>query len=97
MKFRYSSEALADLVSIIEDGIAKFGAKRSASYVTQLKTSMSLLLENPKMSRLRDDLPRPMRIHPVGAHLIVYEFTENEFVIVRILPSRSDIVRHFNA
>ncbi len=72
MGYRLSDAAAADLVSIYLDGIDRFGARQADAYHDQLSVVFELIATQPHMARERAEITPPVRIHPHGAHLIVY-------------------------
>jgi toxin ParE1/3/4 len=50
-----------------------------------------VLAANPSLARLREDFSPPVRLHPYGAHIVVYIAAE-DVLIVRVLHSRQDWV-----
>jgi len=51
-----------------------------------------LLSEEPKIARLRDKFRPPVRIHPYGSHVVVYETMETGIAIIRVLHNRRNIL-----
>jgi toxin ParE1/3/4 len=94
VKIRYSTEAYNDLVEIIAFGIANFGLAQSNKYVSQIRNAIDLIGLNPEMARLRTELKRPVRIHSVGSHVIVFDKEDGMVVIVRILSAGQNLPDH---
>ena len=95
MRIRYSTEAHNDLVDIIAYGIEKFGPAQSSNYAAQIRNAIELIGLNPEMARLRTELERPVRIHMVGIHMVVFDIEEGMIVIVRILFAGQNLPDHF--
>jgi len=51
-----------------------------------------LLSEQPEIARLRDEFSPPVRIHPYGSHVIVYETVKTGIAIIRVLHNRRNIL-----
>ncbi len=94
MRIRYSTEAHNDLVDIITYGKDNFGAAQSSKYVAQIRNAIELIGLNPEMARLRTELKRPVRIHTVGTHMVVFAIEEGMIVIVRILSAGQNLPDH---
>jgi toxin ParE1/3/4 len=62
----------ADLDQIYEHTWNHFGEAQATKYMTDLDYVLSLIAENPKLGRLRTDLNPPVRVHPHGAHVLIY-------------------------
>jgi toxin ParE1/3/4 len=89
--YSVSRQAEEDLIDIFEDGVVHFGLAHAIRYHSRLERMFELLASSPRMSRLRRELANPVRIHPVGAHVIVYTADDDGAVrIVRIRYGRED-------
>lgn len=94
MRIRYSTEAHNDLVDIIAYGNENFGSAQSGKYIAQIRNAIELIGLNPDMARLRTELERPVRIHTVGSHMVVFNIDEGMIVIVRILSAGQNLLDH---
>ncbi|MDH4320993.1 MAG: type II toxin-antitoxin system RelE/ParE family toxin [Desulfobulbaceae bacterium] len=82
MSFRLTSKAADDIVAIFQDGARLFGGEQAERYHLGLAQVFALLAENPEMARERKEITPPVRIHPYGAHLIVYLVEQNRDVLI---------------
>ena len=48
----------------------------------------------PEGARIREELAIPVRILPVGSHLIVYEVQAGLILIIRVLHGSQNILDH---
>lgn len=87
MRIRYSAQARNDLVDIIAYGNENFGTAQPGKYVAQIRNAIELIGLNPEMARQRMELKRPVRIHTVGSHMVIFDIEEAMVVIVRILSA----------
>jgi toxin ParE1/3/4 len=94
MRIRYSTEAHNDLVDIISYGNENFGSVQSGKYVAQIRNAIELIGLNPELARLRTELERPVRIHTIGAHMVVFNIEDGTAVIVRILSGGQNLPDH---
>lgn len=94
MKVFQSAEALDDLANIIEQGSRRFGQRQSQVYKERLRKSVDLISRNPEMAPLRVAGSHQVRVHHVGAHLIVYEIVDGSIRIVRFLHARQNLIDH---
>lgn len=90
MGYRLSGAADADLVRAYAEGVQRFGGAQADAYHDRLFHSFDLIAANPKIARERMEYVPPVRIHPVGAHVIVYVETEEGILIVRVRHGRED-------
>lgn len=82
--------ARADLTGLWQRGAADWGADRADRYLDGLFAVFDLLAEFPELARERPEFSPPLRLHPSGAHLILYRAEAGGVDILRILPARSD-------
>lgn len=91
MKARISAAAEADLIDIYVAGVRDFGLARAEAYQDRLDDAIQIIADNPKIARLRHEIDPPVRVHPVGSHMIVYHVKDSEPVrILRIRHHRED-------
>lgn len=90
MTYRTTTEADRELIEIYVFGAERFGVQQSEQYLDGLFQTFDLLAENPYLARERRELNPPMRLHPYGAHMIVYAITGDDILIVRVLHGRQD-------
>ncbi|MBB4064374.1 type II toxin-antitoxin system RelE/ParE family toxin [Gellertiella hungarica] len=90
MTYRTTTEADRELIEIYVFGAERFGVQQSEQYLEGLFQTFDLLAENPYLARERRELNPPMRLHPYGAHMIVYTITGDDILIVRVLHGRQD-------
>ena len=91
MPLSFSQEAEEDLVAIYKQSVDLFGVAQAERYRHQLERAFGIVLSNPKLARLRTEFGRPLRIHPVGSHIIVYASADDGSVhIVRVRHARED-------
>ena len=86
---RLTRDADADLSAILWQGLETFGVHQTERYLTSQDQFAQLSLF-PQSGRLRSDIHPPVRILPYRAHVIVYEQTKTEVVILRIRSARED-------
>ena len=94
LRVRKSDLAERDLINIYRFGFEHFGIAQAELYSEGLLDVFDLLVLNPKMAREHVQYERPVRIHPYKAHLIVYEHSETEIIITRILSYHQNVVDH---
>lgn len=91
MSYQLTNEAAQDLEAILLDGMIRFAIPVAVDYHQKLFQVFSLLAQFPEMSRERVELTPPVRIHPVGSHIIIYQLQANQdILIVRVRHSHED-------
>lgn len=91
MSFRLTRKAETDILDIYRYGAATFGIAQADAYHERLDATFRLLADQPLLARERTELDPQVRIHPCGAHIVVYVVTENHGVlIVRVRHASED-------
>ncbi|GJE77642.1 type II toxin-antitoxin system RelE/ParE family toxin [Methylorubrum suomiense] len=75
MTYRTTEAADRDIAGLYADGEAQFGTPQAERYQDGLFDLFDLLADNPRLARERPEFTPPVRIHPYGAHLVVYPST----------------------
>ncbi|WP_457647444.1 type II toxin-antitoxin system RelE/ParE family toxin [Profundibacter sp.] len=81
-----------DITDIWIYGADRWGVDQADNYFDGMVNLFSLLSEQPEMACLRDEFRPPVRIHPYGAHVVVYETVETGIAIIRVLHNRRNIL-----
>ncbi len=90
MTYRTTEAADRDIADLYSDGEARFGTRQAERYQDGLFDLFDLLADNPRLARERPEFTPPIRLHPYGAHLVVYVLDDAGILIVRVLPGRAD-------
>jgi toxin ParE1/3/4 len=88
--------AEADLSGIWLEGAASWGVERAERYADGLFALFDLLVEFPEIARERTELSPPVRIHPSGAHLVIYRHIEQGIEIIRILHGHQNLTAYLS-
>ena len=91
MGYTLSRKAEEDLIAILLDGTQQFGLQQAERYHDHLKKAFEFLADNPFATRERMELAPPIRIHPVGSHIVLYTVGGNgDIFIVRVRHGHED-------
>lgn len=93
--YKLSNSAARDLENLLEYSLTEFGLAQAESYFNTLSHCLGLLASNPEMGRSVEDI-RPGYLRFVHQqHLIFYKRSKRYgILVVRILHSHMDVVRH---
>lgn len=86
--------AQADLSDIWRHGADNWGIEQAERYVDGLFALFDLLAEFPEMDRERTEFSPPARIHPSGAHLVIYWLEGQGVEIIRILHAHQKLTAY---
>ncbi|WP_126977000.1 type II toxin-antitoxin system RelE/ParE family toxin [Frigidibacter oleivorans] len=89
--YRLSRAAAADLRDIWLTGEQRWGRAVAGAYYDRLIAAMELIAANPRMNRLRRDVAHGLRLHPCGAHVILYR--DEPVSVLRILHHRQHLLQ----
>ena len=90
MTYRTTRRADQDIIDAYLHGAMRFGVAQAERYHRDMIATFGLLAAHPGMARLRAELVPPVRLHPYGAHLIVYRDAADGILIIRLLHGRQD-------
>lgn len=88
--------AEADLAEIWLHGVSNWGVEQAERYADGLFALFDLLVEFPEMSRERAEFSPPVRIHPTGAHLVIYRQADEKIEIIRILHGHQNLTAYLS-
>jgi len=90
LTYRLKEAAARDLVHIYVEGVAQFGPRQADVYHQRLEQTFQLIAENPRIARERMEIVGPVRVHPCGSHVIIYEIDELGVIFLRVRHHRED-------
>jgi len=93
-KFRFSRRAEADLLSIADYTLRKWGKAQAIRYLGELEACCQLLADNPALGRLCDEVRVGLRRHEHGKHVLFYRQERGGILLSRILHQRMLPDRH---
>jgi len=97
MSYVLSRKAEEDVIGIFKTGIELFGLSQAELYHEQLGQCFRFLAENPLAAYERLEILPPVRIHPIGSHLVIYRVEENGTVfIIRVRHGHEDWQNNIN-
>lgn len=91
MRYRLSRKAEEDVVDIFVTGARDFGLHQAHRYHKRLERSFRFIADNSLAAHERLEIQPPVRIHPVGSHLIVYQVDDQgDVFIIRVRHGHED-------
>jgi len=94
MKFSIARAALADLESIDDYTVRKWGTEQADRYLAMLWATFERIAQAPTRWRQRPDIHPDCRICTAGRHAILYRIREENIEIARVLHDAMDFPRH---
>lgn len=91
-----SPEARSDLRDVLLYTEQQWGLVQQHSFNAQLKAAFAHLARYPDLGVLRPEFGPRLRGRRVGQHVIIYQPSEDEVLIVRILHARRDLQAEFD-
>ena len=91
MTVKLARKAQDDLLAIFLQGVERFGPMQAEAYLRDLDHVFDLLGAHPDLGRLRTEIAPPVRVHPHGAHIIIYEPDgADDVIILRVRHAAED-------
>ncbi len=92
--FRFSRRAEADLLSIGNYTLQRWGQAQAARYLGELEVCCQALADNPALGRLCEDVRPGLRRHEHGKHVLFYRQERDGILVSRVLHQRMLPDRH---
>ena len=91
MGYILSRKAEEDVISIYVHGLENFGELQAAKYHARLEACFEFLASNPLAAPERREISPPVRIHPFGVHIVIYQIIDTGGIfIIRVRHERED-------
>ena len=95
---KFSQQASRDIDEIYLYGLTNFGDDQPDIYSEKVKNLvLETLCRNPEIGRLDTRVNPAIRRLDFESHVIFYDVTETDIVIVRILHGSMDFVKHLSS
>ena len=89
--WQLTEAAEEDLIEIWREGAKRWGAVQADRYADAFEAAFALLARFPEMAFERRELMPPLRVHPSGAHMILYcTYSDGGILVVRVRHQRED-------
>ena len=80
-----------DLIEIWREGAKRWGPVQADRYADAFEATFALLARFPEMASDRRELTPPLRVHPSGAHMILYcPHSGGSILVIRVRHQRED-------
>ena len=86
--------AETDLSEIWRHGASSWGIGQADRYADSLFALFDLLADFPEVARERREFTPAVRIHPSGAHLVIYRADGQGVEIIRILHAHQNLTAY---
>jgi toxin ParE1/3/4 len=90
LELRLTPLAEADLEDIWHYTAQEWSEAQAERYIDTLLRSFDTLCAMPHIARLRTEFTPPLRIHPSGSHLIIYQEEKTALHVFRILGGKQN-------
>lgn len=94
MQIKFTNAARQDLKSIFTYTVRTWGKQQAEKYSAQLKSHLSDISKSAAFSKPVQCSRNNLKQSAVGRHIVVFEQTNTQILIVRILHEAMDIPRH---
>ncbi len=90
LALRLRPRAREDLDAIWDYTAETWGRGQAETYLNGLFDVFEMLSVMPEMARERTEFRPPVRLHPTGRHLVVYQVAGGALEVLRVLGARQD-------
>lgn len=94
---QFSQQASHDIDEIYLYGLINFGEEQVDLYVSKMKNFLEMMRSNPEIGRLDTRVNPAIRRFDFESHVIFYDISNNDIIIVRILHGSMDFVNHLSS
>lgn len=93
-EYTLTQRAARDLAEIADYTIQMYGVAQSRAYRDALHDCFTLLVETPRLGRSAEYIDPQLRCFAHQSHVIFYRPENHGILIVRVLHSSMDVLRH---
>lgn len=88
--YRLRPAAIQDLEAIWDYTARRWSPTKADSYVRKLFAAFERIAATPELARERTEYTPPVRIHPVGSHVVVYVVLIDGVDVIRVRHRKED-------
>ncbi len=96
LKLALTPAAQSDLADVLSYTERHWGESQRIAKDQQFDDAFAQLAQFPDLGRSRPEYGSRVRSHRVGQHVVIYEPTEAELLILRLLHMRRDLDAEFS-
>ena len=91
---QFLQQASRDIDEIYLYGFINFGEEQVELYVAKMKNVLEMMRSNPEIGRLDTRVNPAIRRFDFESHVIFYDISDNDIIIVRVLHGSMDFVNN---
>ncbi|MGB3314748.1 MAG: type II toxin-antitoxin system RelE/ParE family toxin [Albidovulum sp.] len=91
-RYRLTPAAEDDLAAIWRFTAERWSDDQADRYLDALVMTFETIADFPAIARERSEFTPPIRIHPSGAHLVIYLDGQGGGTVLRVLHNRQDLL-----
>ncbi len=95
MQLEISVLAQKEMDLIFRYGLNHFGEAQARACSAELFDLFDLILENPRMARVRPEYRRQVRMFVFESHMVFYRILRNKVRVLRVLHGKQTWPKHF--
>jgi len=85
LAYQLTQGAQSDILKIRRHTIEQWGKPQSQKYLSELRQTIRLLAENPKLGKQRPDVGTDVLNFPYASHVIYYIVHEQQLIVFGVL------------
>ena len=93
---KFSKQSSRDIEEIYLYGLINFGEEQADLYASKMKDFLEIMRSNPEIGRLDTRVNPAIRRFDFESHVIFYDISDKDLLIVRILHGSMDFVNHLS-
>lgn len=94
-RYELSKEGDKDLEEIFDYTESQYDFDQAVEYLLEFEITFELLIENPEIGRMRDEIKQGLRSFPKLSHVVFYRILKGGIRIVRVLHESRDLPQFF--
>jgi len=87
----FSPAAIHDLEEIVRYSLREWGSVRAKRYDSSLRQGILHLAHHPNLGQARPEFGQSIRSFSVESHVVIYEATDTDLIVLRIIHPRQDV------
>lgn len=86
-----TDRSLRDLAELERYSLQQWGRKKASQYISQIETSLSLIVTQPDLLQPIDDFPPCLRYYRINKHVLIFDVQAHDLTLLTLFHTSMDL------
>ena len=86
-----TDRSLRDLAEVEQYSLQQWGRKKASQYISQVETSLSLIVSQPNLLQPIDDFPPCLQYYRINKHVLIFDVQTCDITLLTLFHTSMDL------